>query len=89
MALKDKHLADGEEIRLDLRTHWKALVGPLVLLVLLVAFVAAAAVLTRDSDQRTWIVLGVAVVALALAVPGSSSLSGGGTPRVMSSPTVG
>ena len=69
MALKDKHLADGEEIRLDLRTHWKALVGPLVLLVLLVAFVAAA-VLTRDSDQRTWIVLGVAVVALALAVPG-------------------
>ena len=70
MALKDKHLADGEEIRLDLRTHWKALVGPLVLLVLLVAFVAAAAVLTRDSDQRTWIVLGVAVVALALAVPG-------------------
>lgn len=70
MALKDKHLADGEEIRLDLRTHWKALIGPLVLLVLLVAFVAAAAVLTRDSDQRTWIVLGVAVVALALAVPG-------------------
>ena len=70
MALKDKHLADGEEIRLDLRTHWKALVGPLVLLVLLVAFVAAAAVLTRDSDQRTWIVLAVAVVALALAVPG-------------------
>ena len=70
MALKDKHLADGEEIRLDLRTHGKALVGPLLLLVVLVAAVVAVAVLTRDSDQSTWILLAVAVIALVLAVPG-------------------
>ena len=78
MALKDKHLADGEEIRLDLRTHWKALAGPLLLLVVLVAAVVAVAVLTRDSDQSTWILLAVAVIVTAAIVASEATTSASG-----------
>ncbi|GAA8850887.1 PH domain-containing protein [Helicobacter pylori] len=70
MGLKDSQLSDGEEIRLEMHTHWKALVQPLLVLVVLVAIVVAAAMLTRDSDQAGWITLVVGVVALLLAVVG-------------------
>lgn len=71
MALKEKHLADGEEIQLDLRTHWKALVLPLLLLAVLIAIVATTAVLTQDADWGTWAVVAVGVVAVVLAVIGT------------------
>lgn len=71
MALKEKHLADGEEIQLDLRTHWKALVLPLLLLAVLIAIVATTAVLTQDAGWGTWAVVAVGVVAVVLAVIGT------------------
>lgn len=71
MALKEKHLADGEEIQLDLRTHWKALVLPLLLLAVLIAIVATTAVLTQDADWGTWAVVAVGVVTVVLAVIGT------------------
>lgn len=70
MALTEKHLADGEEIQLDLRTHWKALVQPVLLLIVLVAAVVAAAVLTDGRDWGGWAVLVIGIVALVLAVIG-------------------
>ncbi|HIZ99590.1 MAG TPA: PH domain-containing protein [Candidatus Janibacter merdipullorum] len=71
MALKEKHLADGEEIQMDLRSHWKALVLPLLLLVVLIAIVGATAALTQDTDWGTWAVAVVAVIAVVLAVIGT------------------
>ncbi len=70
MALKDKHLADGEEIQLDLRTHWKALVLPLLLLVVLLVIVGATAALTQGVDWGMWAVVAVGAIALVLAVIG-------------------
>lgn len=70
MALKDKHLAEGEDIQLDLRTHWKALILPTLLLVVLIVIVGATAALTQDVDWGVWAVTGVGVVALLLAVVG-------------------
>lgn len=71
MALTEKNLADGEEIQLDLRTHWKALVLPLILLVVLIAIVGATAALTQGTDWGGWAVVVVAVIALVLAVVGT------------------
>lgn len=71
MTLKEKHLADGEEIQLDLRTHWKALVLPVLLLVVLIAIVAATAALTQGTDWGMWAVVVVAAMALVLAVIGT------------------
>jgi membrane protein YdbS with pleckstrin-like domain len=71
MALRDKHLAEGESIVLDMRTHWKALAEPLALLVFLAAVTWLAWWLARDSDYATWVLLivgGLALVATALFV---------------------
>lgn len=70
MALKEKNLAEGEEIRLDLHTHWKALVRPVLLLIGLVAIVIAVAVLGRDTDWGSWALIVAGVVAIVLAVIG-------------------
>lgn len=70
MALKEKHLADGEEIQMNLRTHWKALVLPVLLLVVLIAIVATTAALTQDSDWGVWALTAVGAIAAVLAVIG-------------------
>lgn len=70
MGLTEKHLADGEVIQLRLRTHWKALVLPILLLVVLIAIVAATAALTQDTDWGSWVLGVVGVIAVVLAVVG-------------------
>lgn len=70
MALKEKHLADGEEIQMNLRTHWKALVLPVLLLVVLIAIVATTVALTQDSDWGVWALTAVGAIAAVLAVIG-------------------
>lgn len=70
MALKEKHLADGEEIQMNLRTHWKALVLPVLLLVVLIAIVATTAALTQDSDWGVWALTAVGAITAVLAVIG-------------------
>ncbi len=63
MGLKDKHLAEGEHIVLDLRTHWKALVGPLALAIFLVALVWVLWYYTNAADIGGWITLGAGILA--------------------------
>jgi len=66
MALRDKHLAEGERIVLDLRTHWKALAQPLALLVFLLALVFVVWWVARDTDWATWAGLGTGALAAVL-----------------------
>lgn len=67
MALREKHLIEGETVVMELREHPKALLRPFLLLVLLVAAVVAA-VLFSPQDVVTWVVTGLAVVAAAVWV---------------------
>lgn len=68
MALKSKHLADGEQVIHTMRTHVKHVLWPIVLLVLLVVGVAATWFFTRDMEGGPWILLVVGVLALIIAV---------------------
>lgn len=62
MGISKKLLSDGEHVVLSVRSHGKALIGPVILLVLVVAAVITAAMLRPDSTV-------VAVVAAVVAVP--------------------
>jgi uncharacterized membrane protein YdbT with pleckstrin-like domain len=70
MAYPTRLLSEGERIDLELRPHWKALVVPVI--VLLVTCAAAGFLLTiapspsKTSGEVTWILIGV--IALALIV---------------------
>lgn len=66
MALKDNHLADGERIVLRMRTHWKALLGPLALGIFLGAVVFVVWWLARGSNLEGWALLGSGVIAVVL-----------------------
>lgn len=70
MALKEKHLAEGEHIVLDLRTHWKALIPALSLLVGIVVLVLLAWWWSSDSDYATWVGIVAGVVAAVLFLTG-------------------
>ena len=70
MGLREKHLADGEEIQLRLRTHWKALVPPALLLVVLIVILVGTAALTQGSDWGIWVLGTVAAIAVVLALVG-------------------
>lgn len=67
MALTDKQLADGEEVVLDLRTHWKTLLAPIALLIFLIGVVWLAWWLARDSDWSMWVLVIVGALALIAA----------------------
>ncbi|MCK0113228.1 PH domain-containing protein [Ornithinimicrobium sp. F0845] len=62
MALKEKQLADGEEIVLSIRTHWKALAEPVALGLFLLALLWAVWWFTRDQSFGSWLTIGVAVM---------------------------
>lgn len=66
MGLRADQLTDGEDVVMTLRTHWKALVRPAVVLVLLVLAVLLVWWLVRDRSWST--VAGVVVGVLAAAV---------------------
>lgn len=68
MALREKHLAEGEHIVLDLRSHWKALAEPMALLVFLLAAIYVARWLTRDSGWSGWVTIVATVLAVVLTV---------------------
>lgn len=67
MALRQKHLADGEEIVLSTRTHWKALAEPVALGIFLLAVLWTVWWFTRDLSYGRWATLGVAVLAALVA----------------------
>lgn len=68
MALREKHLAEGEHVVLDLRTHWKALAEPAALLVFLLAAIYVVRWLARDSDWAGWVTVAVVALAVVLTV---------------------
>ncbi len=70
MALKEKHLADGERIVLDLRTHWKALIPAISLLVAILALVLLSWWWARDADYATWVGIAVGVTTVVLLLAG-------------------
>ncbi|BDZ57947.1 PH (Pleckstrin Homology) domain-containing protein [Barrientosiimonas humi] len=66
MAFSDKLLAQGERVELELRTHVKKIVLPVLALVLIVALTLGAIWLVRSQDWPgwlTWVVLGIALLA--------------------------
>ena len=62
--MKASQLADGEEIQADLRTHWKALVGPIVVLVIAVAVIIGVAAFGEGTSWGGWALLVVGVLAV-------------------------
>jgi membrane protein YdbS with pleckstrin-like domain len=65
MAISKKLLSEGEHVVLSVRTHVKALLAPLALLILVVAAVITAAILQEDT---TIVAVEVAVVAVPVVV---------------------
>jgi membrane protein YdbS with pleckstrin-like domain len=65
VAIKPELLTDGESIIVDTRTHWKAVLWPGILLVLVVA---AATYLTNLAGNKyvTWVVWIIALVVLVI-----------------------
>lgn len=70
MALKEKHLADGERIILDMRTHWKSLIPAISLLVAILALVLLSWWWAGDTDYATWVGIAVGVVTVVLLLAG-------------------
>ena len=68
MAFPKRLLADHEELVLDIRPHWIALVGPVITTVLLIAIVAILFAMFDVRGAGRWIVIGIAVVTF-LAYP--------------------
>lgn len=68
MGLSERQLAEGETVVMELRTHVKALFGPVLVLLLLGAAVAAVRWFVPDHLVVTWIALGVAAVAAVVWV---------------------
>jgi len=62
MAISQKLLSDGEHVVLSVRTHGKALIGPVALLIVVVAGVIAAATLQPENSK-------IGLIAVILAVP--------------------
>src|SRR5690606_3809124 len=67
MALSEKLLGDGEEVVLHLRTHAKALIGPILLFIVLAAG-GGAAVALLPPRTRPWGWGAAAAVALILTI---------------------
>ncbi|USQ74805.1 PH domain-containing protein [Ornithinimicrobium cryptoxanthini] len=67
MALKEKHLGDGESVVLSIRTHWKALAGPIALALFLLALLWAVWWFTRDLSYGNWVTIAGAVLAALIA----------------------
>lgn len=64
MAIKQKHLSDGEVIILKLREHAKALFWPTILLILLGAAVGAGIAFMPEDWKPigVWVLVGVAII---------------------------
>lgn len=70
MALTHRNLAEGEQIVLDLRSHWKAVIGPIALLIVLIAGLVTLYLVTRDEDWVGIAMIIAGAVALVLFVVG-------------------
>lgn len=67
MAISPKMLTEGEHVILNTRTHWKALVPAVIWLVLICGVTGFLLAILPSGDSRTvltWIVIGIAVIAI-------------------------
>ena len=71
MGISQKLLSDGEHVVLSVRTHPKALIGPVALLILVVAAVITAAMFAPDNSMVVLVALVAAatVVAVWVVIP--------------------
>ena len=71
MAISKKLLSDGEQVVVSVRTHPKALIGPVALLILVVAGVITAAMLQPDNSKLGLIaeIVAVPVVLVWVVIP--------------------
>ena len=71
MGISQKLLSDGEHVVLSVRTHPKALIGPVVLFILVVAAVITAAMFAPDNSMVVLVALVAAatVVAVWVVIP--------------------
>ena len=68
-----KLLTEGEEVLLDLRPHWIALVGPVFWTIVIAAITGLVWVKTGgETDVRTWLRLAVAALAFIVWIPVSA-----------------
>lgn len=68
MGLTEKHLSSGERIHLRMRTHWKVLVRPTLILIVLIAAASVAWWWANRQDWPGWVPLVVLGLALIGAV---------------------
>lgn len=68
MGISKKSLASGEQKIMTLREHWKALLLPVVLMVLIIAAAIVGAIYVPESEQQGWYRLAIAIVAVILAI---------------------
>jgi len=64
MAFPERLLSDDEQVVLHMRTHWKALVVPVLVLVVTVGLASFAEAAMPGSSYRGWLRLAVLVVAV-------------------------
>jgi membrane protein YdbS with pleckstrin-like domain len=68
MAFSDKLLAQGERVELELRTHAKKVVVPLLLLLVTIAAVSTLTWLARDQDWPSWVTWAILAVGLLVII---------------------
>jgi uncharacterized membrane protein YdbT with pleckstrin-like domain len=70
MAFNEKHLGDGEELVLRLRTHAKVLIGPVLVLILTGAVLGAGIAFMPSTWQPvgTWVLVALAIVVVVAFV---------------------
>lgn len=66
MGISQKLLSDGEHVVLRVRTHGKALIAPVALLILVVAGVITVATVYSDNSMAVLVAAGVGVLVLIL-----------------------
>lgn len=71
MSFPEKLLGDDEEVIASMRTHWKALVMPIVLLVFVVVIGAFLASIAPEGEYQKWMRLAILIVAAILIIGGT------------------
>jgi membrane protein YdbS with pleckstrin-like domain len=66
MAYPSKLLSEGEELVLETRTHWKALVVPVLELLIVLGVMGFLLAFLEEPTWATWTIIGVAAVLVLL-----------------------
>lgn len=70
MGFSSKHLTSDEHVEMELRTHIKTVLGPILLLVLLILAMVAALIWVPDGRARPWALLALGIVLFLGAIVG-------------------